>query len=245
MKREKESLLLGAAPYSNSAPLVERLSEADPRARWVAAPPSRLAAALAEGRLDAALVPVAHLFRFPELEIAAPVGVAADGPVRSVLLRFRRSPARTRRVRRDPASATSNALAALLLGREVRMVDSPAADAEVVIGDRALFPRRPAVATVDLAAAWRERTGLPFVFAVWAVRRDFPEKERVARLVGEARRLGEERLEKIAARFARERGGSAAFWYDYLRRSVHYRLGPRDLAGLRRFRRCLALGRLA
>ena len=51
------------------------------------------------------------------------------------------------------------------------------ADAGVLIGDvalRALYeaPRR-GLAVTDLGQAWREWTGLPMVFAVWAVRRDF------------------------------------------------------------------------
>ena len=51
------------------------------------------------------------------------------------------------------------------------------ADAAVLIGDVALratyeAPRRGLLVT-DLGQAWRDWTGLPMVFAVWAVRRDF------------------------------------------------------------------------
>ena len=44
------------------------------------------------------------------------------------------------------------------------------ADAALVIGDPALAVDRRGFHVLDLAAAWYELTGRPFVFAVWAVR---------------------------------------------------------------------------
>src|SRR5260221_1734131 len=51
------------------------------------------------------------------------------------------------------------------------------ADAAVLIGDPALRATYEApglgLHVLDLGAAWREWTGLPMVFAVWAARRDY------------------------------------------------------------------------
>ena len=52
------------------------------------------------------------------------------------------------------------------------------ADAAVVIGDVALRAtlfdaRRLGLSVLDLGEAWRELTGLPMVFALWAARRDY------------------------------------------------------------------------
>ncbi len=96
------------------------------------------------GRVDAAVVSsiVSPAFRCVDL------GIVADGAVWSVLLLP--GPAR-----RDNASDTSNALAEIL-----RM------EGRVVIGDRALRHYfRSDDQPVDLGACWKERTGLPFVYA--------------------------------------------------------------------------------
>ena len=70
------------------------------------------------------------------------------------------------------------------------------ADAVLVIGDRAMkVPDAPFHSVVDLAEAWNELTGLPFVFALWVVRPgvdlgDLPEILQRCRAEGLARRPG-------------------------------------------------------
>ncbi|RKX39451.1 MAG: hypothetical protein DRP64_14255 [Verrucomicrobia bacterium] len=189
---------------------------------------------------------MAHLFSHPELTMIEGLGVAADGPVKSVLLLCSVSVDQIKAVARDPASATSNALAELLLtkhfGCTVEMVDSDGADAVVVIGDRALCSDPAPAGDIDLAQAWKEMTGLPFVFAVWAVRKDFTEREVVTKIAHKAYEAGIESLEKIANRYTDELGHSQSFWLDYLGNSIHYELGDLDLEGLDRFKALLLPG---
>ena len=235
---EKKFVFAGA-PYSNSAPLVEKLMEVDPRARVINDHPSQLVEDLITGRADVALIPVAHLFSHPELVMLKGLGIAADGPVKSVLLKCNVPVSEIKTVERDPASATSNALAELLLkkhyGREIGMVEY-AADATVVIGDRALLSDPAPAGDIDLAEAWKEMTGLPFVFAVWAVRKNFTEIETVSEIVHKAYLAGLQSLEVIAARYADDIGNSIVFWFDYLNETIHYELGKRDMDGLGAFR---------
>ena len=236
-------IYFAGAPYSNSAPLVEKLTDVDGRVRVSNDHPANLVRELNEGRADVALIPVAHLFMHPELTMINGLGIAADGPVRSVLLKCRRPVDQVRTVMRDPASATSNALAALLLRkhyrREVQMVSDGDADAAVMIGDRALCSDPAAAGDIDLAEAWKAMTGLPFVFAVWAVRKDYPDVEAVCSIASEAQAAGMRSLETIAARYAGELGRSPAFWLDYLRNAIHYTLDERDMEAMRRFREYL------
>src|SRR5439155_10234643 len=106
------------------------------------------------------------------------------GPVRSVKL-FSRVPfERIERIALDAGSRTSQALALVWLDARygVRPADveplpmgvpvlESTADAVLVIGDRAMrVPEAPFHAVADLAEAWQELTGLPFVFAVWVAR---------------------------------------------------------------------------
>lgn len=235
----EESFVFAGAPYSNSAPLVEKLEEVDPRVRVMNDHPANLVADLNEGRADVALIPVAHLFSHPELTMIKGLGVAADGPVKSVLLKCNVPVEQIQTVGRDPASATSNALAELLLtkhfGCTVEMVDDEVADAVVVIGDRALCAGPAPAGDIDLAEAWKAMTGLPFVFAVWAVRKDFSAIEVVGEIAHKAYESAIQSLDDIASRYARELGNSPAFWIDYLSNSIHFELGERDMKGLELF----------
>ena len=236
----RNEFIFAGAPYSNSAPLVEKLVEIDPRVRVINDHPANLVADLNAGKADVALIPVAHLFSHPELVMIDGLGIAADGPVKSVLLKCKVPVDQIKTVGRDPASATSNRLAELLLtkhvGCSVEMVDGEGADALVVIGDRALCSDPAPAGDIDLAEAWKEMTGLPFVFAVWAVRKDFPDIEAVTEIAHTACAAGLQSLERIAARYASELGNTQAFWLDYLGNSIHYDLCERDLAGMEQFR---------
>ena len=138
-----KSLRFAAAAYSNSAPLVACLKEVNPSIQLYHGVPSMHVEELIAGKIDCALIPVAHAFKHPKLTILDHVGVASDGPVKSVLLKCHKPLNQIISVARDPASGTSNVLAELLLqhhfGLSVEMVDDNVTDAEVVIGDRALL----------------------------------------------------------------------------------------------------------
>lgn len=243
----KEEFVFAGAPYSNSAPLVDKLTEVDARVRIINDHPANLVSDLNAGKADVALIPVAHLFNHPELTMLEGLGVAADGPVLSVLLKCNVPVGQICNVARDPASASSNALAELLLkkhfGRNVEMHDFNALenpDAAVVIGDRALCAEAAPAGDIDLAEAWKDMTGLPFVFAVWAVRKDYAHIETVTRIAHRACEAGIQSLELIAERYAIQLGGTHTFWLDYLKNSIHYKLTSLDQEGLNQFRQCLS-----
>jgi chorismate dehydratase len=115
------------------------------------------------------------------------------------------------------------------------------ADAFLVIGNEALsenhrptpgFPHR-----YDLASEWWAWTGLPFVFALWTIRRSLPEnvKQRFSELLLRSFEVGMSQVDEIAAEFAGELG-RAEDLASYLR-NFHYRLGPEEMRGLEEFRR--------
>ncbi len=240
------ALVFAAAPYSNSAPLVDGLGTVDPPVRVVYGHPSGHADALLAGRVDCALVPVAHGLAHPELTMLDRVGVAVDGVGRSVLLKCHKPMEQIRRVARDPASGTSNALAELLLerhfGRAPEMVDHPAAaDAEVMIGDSALLADPAPGGDIDLAQAWKEMTGLPFVFAVWTLRSDCAERAAIEQIAEQAATAGQAAINQIAKRFADQTGRAAAFWADYLQHAIHFNLTDADRKGIDAFRSMLAM----
>jgi chorismate dehydratase len=157
-----EGIAVGAVPYLNVEPLVRGLHGVR------ALRPSDLASALDRGEVDLATLPVGALVGRPDLVALPSVGIGADGPVRTVLLEPLEGIEKAMSFRPDPASRSSNLLAALVLrhrlGREVPP-DPSAPGPRVVIGDPAfaVAPER----ALDLAEAWKEWTDLPFVFALW------------------------------------------------------------------------------
>jgi chorismate dehydratase len=251
-------LRVGAVTYLNAKPLYYRLETFAPGVSLTMDYPSVLADRLAAGSLDVALIPSVEYLRGTTrgYEILSGFAIAARGPVRSVKLFSRVPLGRIRRLALDEGSRTSQALTRVWLDRKhgvrptvlerlpmgVSALESTA-DAVLVIGDRAMkVPHEPFLEVVDLAEAWNDLTGLPFVFALWVTRADAD-----LRSLPEA--LDQSRAEGLrhAADLARENGPrlglSFETCYDYLTRVLSYDLGEREIAGLRLFaREAAALG---
>jgi chorismate dehydratase len=241
---------VGAVSYLNAKPLYYRLCEFAPQVRLSMAVPSRLAEQLARGELDVALIPSVEYFREAHrgYEIIPGFAIAARGAVRSVKL-FARVPwERIERLALDAGSRTSQVLARIWLDerygvRPRRIEELPLgvsalesmADAVLVIGDRAMrVPHAPFFAVVDLAEAWRELTGLPFVFALW-VSRGGIELGDLVRALEQSRTAGIAQAAALARKHGPRLGLQIATCYDYLTRVLSYDLGEPEIAGLRRF----------
>ncbi len=238
---------VGAVNYLNTKPLVEGLTGFAPEIDLSFDLPSRLADRMARGELDIGLIPVVEYLRAGDYTHLPDIAIGSDGPVLSVTL-FSRVPwPRIRTVALDVGSRTSAALTEVLLRErhgitpqvEPLPLDVPAddltTDAVLLIGDRAMNACLPGFEfAYDLGAEWTAWTGLPMVFAVWAVR---PGVELGATAVAfhKAKAFGLSRAGAIAAREAPALGVSPAYCRRYFSNIVRYDLGPRELAGLRRF----------
>lgn len=197
-------LRIGCVQYLNSQPLIHGYD-----GPVVFDHPSGLAHELAAGRLDAALVPIFEVLRGPRYLVTDEVAIACDGPVFSVFLAHRGPLARVRTIALDPASLTSVHLLQVLLtefhGLHPRSVDALScadADAQLLIGNQAIDFRladRGQHQLLDLGAEWKRCTGLPFVFAVWAMRPDLGNAGAVAEAFRELKRAGVAAIPGIAA----------------------------------------------
>ena len=174
---ERDRVRVGAVTYLNARPLIVALAEVDPRLEIVIDLPSRLADALAAGRLDVAMIPSIEYARHPGFSIVSDACIACDGPVRSVKLYGRVPVEDIHTLALDEGSRTSAALARILLkerfGVTPRLLplpigaalDDAPADAVLLIGDRGMAPAGGAFEFVwDLGEEWSRWTGLPFVF---------------------------------------------------------------------------------
>ncbi len=242
-----EKIRIGAVSYLNTKPLVFELDTLAPQADLVLDYPSRLADQLAQGQLDVALIPVIEYFRAGVYSLVPNIAIASHGPVLSVTL-FSRVPwSEIRTVALDEGSRTSAALAQVLLRKKhgVRPqvcplpldqnADNVDADAVLLIGDRAMHACLPGFRyAFDLGQEWHDWTGLPFVYAVWAVRPGV-DLGSVLDALYESKRRGIENAGAIAAREAPALGLDAGFCRRYLANIIRFDLGPRELAGLHHY----------
>src|SRR3989475_4372960 len=228
---------VGSVPYLNAVPLTRGLEE-----QVSFATPSELAEMLRRDELDAALVSVTEVLFNDRYDILDGIAVASLGEVKSVFLAHRQPIDQVKEVFCDTASLTSVHLLRVLLAERgfwpefkplasYDFVSLP--DYALLIGDPALdFLRAPRQHEIwDLGAAWYEMTGLPFVYAVWALRRGI-ENSRLRRQLREAKSFGLDTLDSIIS--SRSEYGYD-FRKDYLGWHIHYHLGTDEKRGLAKF----------
>lgn len=236
---------LGCVQYLNSKPLIfgcEAPVHFDH--------PSGLARDLASGALDVALVPVFEALRNPPWVAVDDVAIACDGPVFSVFLAHRGPLEEVRRVALDPASLTSVHLLKILLAEfhslhpEFAAPGHAQADAQLLIGNQAIdfrLANPDGWQYLDLGAEWKRCTGLPFVFALWLMR---PELPNAAAIAGDLRAIKRDGLAHLPEIIRADAAHAEAIAMRYLREHIRFDCGPREKAGLERFRILLEAHRL-
>jgi chorismate dehydratase len=250
-------LRISAISYLNTAPLMWDFEHGDAGSAFDISYtiPSRCAADLQQGSADIGIIPAAAYATIPDLVILPGVAIASRRPVRSILLLSKVPWERIQTVAVDVSSLTSVALLQVLFTKwwgGARIFDAMPPDVEkmlekhdagLVIGDPALKVDRSRFLTYDLAEEWIRRTGKPFVFAFWAVRREslkdtspgldltavFQESRDHGLVLGS--------LSQIAQEWAPRVGLSEAGVRSYLTENIHYHLDAACLEGLQLFYR--------
>jgi chorismate dehydratase len=238
---------IGSVEYLNAVPLTRGIED-----RVIFATPAELAEMLRRDELDAALVSTAEVLLTDRYDILDGIAIASLGEVYSVLLAHRRPLADLKEIYCHTASLSGlNLLKVLLAERglmpEFKPLSDPQKPAEhdavLLIGDPAIDfqrsrpPSRGSGATgtpheiFDLGAEWYELTHLPFVFAVWALRRGIENRE-LRRELLEAKQFGLETLDHLIE----TRGEyDEDFRRDYLGWHVHYHLASDEKRGIAKF----------
>lgn len=255
---------LGRIPYINCYPIygaVDRGLVTLP-AEIVSATAADLNDLLAAGALDMSVISAVEYARdAASYHLLPDLAISCDGPVRSVKL-FSKRPVEdldVATVLRTSSSRTSILLLELLCRhcwkvqprfatvraepRDLKELEQVPHDAVLVIGDAALL-----LATdgdypfeVDLGEAWKQWTGLPFVFAVWAARRDayMPRVREVHGKLLESREWGLRNLDALALQAFQKTGLAREVCRSYFD-DLDYSFSYRHLAGLTDFFRRLA-----
>jgi len=250
---------LGHIQFLNCLPLYYGLVKSDALldVELVQAAPRDLTGKLLAGELDIAPVPSIEYARHAEELLLLPdIAISSDGEVQSILL-LSKVPVEGldgRTVALTDTSRTSQVLTKALLSRHwgvfptyVEMPPDLAgmmrdADAALLIGDdalRAFWNQPEGLYTYDLGTVWTEWTGLPMVYAVWAVRRGFAqERPDAVRDVSEALngslaycRANLDSISDYAARWEAFPAQAFRAYFD----ALQFRFEPRYREGLRRY----------
>jgi chorismate dehydratase len=233
---------LGVVSFLNALPLYDGLT--DDAGVWIRPEvPANLLDLLLRRQCDAALLPVVDYWRHRDrLEPLGDACIGSDGETLTVRVFSRRPVEGVTRLHVDGDSHTSVVLARLvwreLYGRDVDVVswrEGEEAESVLLIGDKVVrgAPRGYGF-EVDLGAAWKHLTGLPFVFAAWYGRSGENHGELAARLEA-ARDAGVAGAARIALHHATRHGWPAELAVQYLCRIMKYTISPAMRAGMERF----------
>ncbi len=249
---------IGMVNFINTAPLYEIWKRRVRQPEWkvVEAPPTTLNRMLYNNELDLGFVSSHEYAAHPHLyRILDGLSISATGPVGSVFLFSKVSPEKLSKktVQLSSQSQTSVALVKIILEEFYQVQpdyvsgDSDGQDlsdkisAVLAIGDQALRLKHEARFPVclDLSELWQQYTELPFVFALWAVRKEFcrdsPECVReIHRELLSCVKDGKKELRPICSIVAPRIPMEVDACYQYLC-GMEYDLGPQKVKALELF----------
>jgi chorismate dehydratase len=246
---------IGMVNFINTAPLYVIWRERVKRPDWLVTegPPTTLNRLLCANELDLGFVSSHEYAAHPHLyRILEDISISSTGRVGSVFLFSRVAPENLtgEEVRLSSQSQTSVALVKIILEEFYRVRprylagnDTGYGEARAVlaIGDEALRLKTGGdyPFCLDLGETWQQHTGLPFVFAVWAVREEF--LARAPEYVSEIRRellacirQGKEELYDVCRRVAPRIPMTVEACYAYLS-GIEYDLTPEKRKSLALF----------
>jgi chorismate dehydratase len=234
---------VGAVSYLNTKPLIYGFEQGMMRSdiELINDYPSNIAAKLLSDEIDIGLVPVAIIPALSEHHIVSNYCIGSDGEVASVCLFSDVPLEEIQTILLDYQSKTSVALLKILLKEHWKVSPELVAATEdyeqkifgrtagLVIGDRAFKQRIRSQYIYDLGSAWKEMTGLPFVFAAWVSNK--PMGEKFKKDFDKANAIG---LENLAAII----DATSDNLYDlqtYYTKNISYKLDAEKKKGLKLF----------
>jgi len=240
-----KKIRVGAVSYLNTKPLLYGLQHhaISESIELIEDYPANLARALEENTIDIGLVPVAVIPKLPEAHIISNYCIGATGPVASVSI-FSQVPMESiTSVYLDYQSKTSVNLARILLKKywkqDVLLLEASSnfmdlidgSTAAVIIGDRALEKYNSYAYRYDLAEAWINYTGKPFVFATWVANK--PIDEVFIANFNEANGIGLKNIDTVVEQLSHK--NNSYDLHTYFTKNISYTLDAAKKEGMAQF----------
>ncbi len=238
-----QKIKVGAVSYLNTKPLIYGFEHGSMKdeIELIFDYPANIAALLIQDKIDIGLVPVAIIPLLKEHHIVSDYGIACDGEVASVCLFSDVPLQQIKTILMDYQSRTSVTLLKILLKEhwkiEPALIPAKAnyeneitgTTAGLVIGDRALLQRQKSKYIYDLGTAWKELTGLPFVFAAWVSNKVLPED--FIAMFNEINAIGLKNLDEVISKNPYTDFDLKAYYTQ----NIKFNLQPDMLAGMQLF----------
>lgn len=239
-----QPIRIAAVSYLNARPLICGL-DSQPNCQLQADVPAKLIDLLRDNRTDVALLPVIDYQRLDNLCIVPSGGIGCDGETLTVRIFSRVPISEIRTLACDSESHTSVVLAKILLAEQfathpefmalASASTRQSADAMLLIGDKVVCEEPTGYEhQLDLGAAWKNLTGLPFVFAVWTARQGIDLGD-LPRQLEQARRDGLANADDLVRQYAIPRGWPPAIARQYLTINLQYEIAEPQLAAIGHF----------
>jgi len=236
---------IGAVSYLNTRPLLLGMEQSPFRDSidLVKSYPAQIAQDLLDDTIDIGLVPVAIMPLLSNPQIVSKYVIGSEDEVASVALFSQVPMDQIEKVYLDYQSRTSVQLAKVLLAqywkKEVEFLiategyinEISGTTAGVIIGDRALASLKRFIHIYDLGLAWKQHTGLPFVFAAWVANKAIPSA--FIEAFDAANEYGLSHLDEVIALIP-----ASEQVYDlhkYYTENISYELTPEKRKGLEKF----------
>jgi chorismate dehydratase len=243
-----EPIRVGSVSFLNAKPLIYGLEAAGDIDLRLAVP-SRLLEGFRDETLDVALLPVIDYLRMDGLVIVPSGGIGCDGETLTVRIFSKCPVTEIKTLACDTDSHTSVALARVIFAERYGMrptfvdwtrEEAQPCDAKLLIGDKVVCEEPPGFEhQMDLGWAWKELTGMPFVFAVWTARRGV-ELGDLPRRLAQAKEAGLAHVREIVKQHAVGRSWPAGLALQYLTVYLKYDIGPRQMEAMELFHRLAA-----
>ena len=254
-----KKLRIGLVSYLNTYPVyfaIEKgIIDIGENVEIIRAVPTVLNRMLKEGELDISVVSsFEYALHFEDYFILPQLCIGADGEVKSVLF-FSKEKAEMlegKKIYLTEASLTSKTLTLYFfkkIGVKPKIhefqfqegIPENEYQGILLIGDEALKAKKRMnfKYIYDLATVWKRFFNLPFVFALWCVRKESYKKNREAVLSAwkallTSKEIGKQNFESIASEKAKELGLEFGECLEYLK-VLHFDLGKNYIKGLKKF----------
>ena len=247
-----KKITLVTVPFLNSKPLIYPLEKGLIKNEIEVSYfiPSELSEKLKNREVDIVLIPVAELFKNPEYKIFPGISISSFGPVDSVVLLANKNIDEISSVAIDKRSRSSTALIKIILEKfhllrpdyKYREIDEgflANVDCGMLIGNAGLhakFYPQQGFSVYDLGQLWTEKTGLPFVYAVFAYQAE--NEDAIATIrdsLLQSKALGIKSIDQFIEEESAKLGLSSEICFNYLTNSIRYDLGTEEIAGMKLF----------
>jgi chorismate dehydratase len=243
-----DKIRVSAVKYANTYPFIYGLTESgfDKKIVLETDHPADCAAKLISGQVDIGLVPVAILPLLKEHYIISDYCIGANGNVRTVLLLSNCPFEEIKSIYLDYRSRSSVNLTKVLAKnswkKQFNWINTSTGfdfvnigwnEAVVLIGDQCFEFENKYRNKIDLAMAWKEFSGLPFVFACWAANKklnnDFLKE------FNSALDLGIKNIDGVVEKFGTTGIITGTVLKKYLTENIDFNLDEKKREGLKLF----------